>query len=553
MRAERDRFVALAFCWADVLLEMDSETQVMFAAGPAATLIGRPAESLVGQSLYDLVTEKDRPLLDGLLGIARSKGRIENATVRFRRPNGSDTTVSLYGHYLEDLGGHYFLALRKGPPQDRKGTTKVLSRDAKSGLYDADAFTNVVKQNLKGPGGGEDFNQMTLIELGEFDALRERLGAEGEQDLLNTLGAFLRASSVNGDTAARITDDRYGIVHSASMDIAALEERIAEVARQMDPEGKGVSVDSATVEADPEETSAEDLANGLVYAINRFRSTKGQEFNIKELSSQMSSLVTEAAESVKSFNQIISTADFDPVFQPIIDVKTGKIHHYEALVRFRGERGKTSPFETITFAEETGLIVDFDLAMLAKVVEWLSRTPRNSSTSIAANLSGHSVGSQKYIQGLRSLMSENLWARGRLLFEITESARMDDLDLASEFIQSLRKDGYEVCLDDFGAGAANFEYLSTLEVDVVKLDGPVLRNAQKAPKGRAFLRALVALCRDLGVETIGEQIDDVEGLKFIRECGVQYVQGYLFGKPSANLKDFANTQSMSVFQRRGAR
>ena len=115
---------------------------------------------------------------------------------------------------------------------------------------------------------------------------------------------------------------------------------------------------------------------------------------------------------------------------------------------------------------------------------------------------------------------------------------MTDLAGANQFIQNLRGEGFPVCLDDFGAGAANFQYLSTMEVDVVKLDGSAVRNAQKAPRGKAFLKSLVGLCRDLGVETIAEMVDDEEGLKFIRECGVQYVQGYLFGKPNTNIKSF---------------
>jgi len=187
------------------------------------------------------------------------------------------------------------------------------------------------------------------------------------------------------------------------------------------------------------------------------------------------------------------------------------------------------------------------------VVQWLAKAPRQQNVSVAVNLSGNSVTSLPYIAGLHGLLKENPWTRNRLMFEITESARMEDLTAASRFIQGLRGEGYEVCLDDFGAGAANFQYLSTLEVDVVKLDGSAVRNAQRAVKGEAFLKALVNLCRNLGVATIAEMIDDKKGLAFVRNCGVDYVQGYLFGKPSQDIRHFDKSRTDSLFPDRRTR
>ncbi len=88
MRGERDRFVALAFCWADLLLELDSNETVVFAAGATQPLLGRPAEDLVGLAFPELIVERDRPLVQALLGIARKRGRIENVTVRLQGTRG---------------------------------------------------------------------------------------------------------------------------------------------------------------------------------------------------------------------------------------------------------------------------------------------------------------------------------------------------------------------------------------------------------------------------------------------------------------------------------
>ena len=482
-----------------------------------------------------------------LLRLARKKGRMENATVRLQGTKGATQPLSFSGYRLDELDGHYFLAFRIGSRGRAVSGDAPVTRDAESGLYDAESFNSVVAERLKAGADSDENGQMTLIALPNYEALQGRMAAGAQETLLDTMGAYLKANSVDGDTAARIGDDRFGLVHEADLDLDELQQKIGDFTREADPTGEGIAVEAATIEVDPSTASDEDLGNGLVYAINQFRNAEGSDFNFHQLSTNLSSLVSQAANSVKAFKKVVADAEFEVALQPIIDVMSGHVHHYESLARFASADGEQSPYEKIVFAEETGLIQEFDLAMAQKVVEWLDRTPRNSKTSVAVNVSGHSVASLYYMNGLHKLLTENLWLRGRLLFEITESARMTDLAAANEFIQKLRGEGFPVCLDDFGAGAANFQYLSTMEVDVVKLDGSAIRNAQEARKGKAFLKSLVSLCRELGVETIAEMVDDEKGLKFIRECGVQYVQGYLFGKPNRDIKTFEKLRRPALF------
>lgn len=148
---------------------------------------------------------------------------------------------------------------------------------------------------------------------------------------------------------------------------------------------------------------------------------------------------------------------------------------------------------------------------------------------------------------MHALLDADTWLRNFLVFEITESARVADLKKANIFVQSLRSRGFHVCLDDFGAGAASFQYLSVLEVDVVKLDGSAVKNAQSAPKGRAFLKALTTLCKTMEVETIAEMVDSKETLEFVRDCGVEYVQGFLFGKPDPDPWQFIKKLDRRLF------
>ena len=120
------------------------------------------------------------------------------------------------------------------------------------------------------------------------------------------------------------------------------------------------------------------------------------------------------------------------------------------------------------------------LVQTESVLECLHRV------SLAVNISGMSVDNAEYAKQLHALLDADSWLKHFMLFEITESARVADLKKANAFVQGLRGKGFHVCLDDFGAGAASFQYLSVLEVDVVKLDGSAVKNAQ-AEIGRAHV------------------------------------------------------------------
>lgn len=542
------RFRSLAYCWADILFELDSGGTIVFADGVTVPVLGKPPDAIVGMRIESIVSPEDRTLFRQLLRVADRRGRIDGAAIRLEGARGTTPPLTLAGHRLGE-NSHFFLALRMGLPGE-EAEPLADDRDEETGLFDSGAFAEVAAQRMKKlRASGEDV-KMTLVSLGNLEKLRGRLDRAAERSLMSTVGACFLANSVDGDSAARIDDDRYGLVHDAGLDVSEFKDELLNVTRDADPTGVGVEVEAATIHVPQSGISEEDMAKSLVFVVNRFRDAKGGDFSIKSLSSNIETLMQEAHDSVDSFKRVVADASFDLAFQPIVDSQSGQIHHYEALSRFRNARTGESPYRHITFAEETGMIAEFDLAVVDKAIEWLGKWPRNKTRyKIAVNISGHSVGSDMYVTSLHQRLKQNDWVRDKLLFEITESSRMADLDAANSFIQGLREAGHHLCLDDFGAGAASFQYLSALDVDVVKLDGSAIRNAQKGPKGRAFLTALSALCQSLTVETIAEMIDREDGLFFVRDCGVDYVQGFLFGHPSPDVEDFDPLPKVELFKR----
>jgi len=545
MKAERDRYVSLAFCWADLLFEVDREYNIRYAAGATQAFFGKKSSELLGTSFRDLAAPADAPLIGQMLKQTQRAGRLNDTVIRVAGPGGAQFWVNIVAYCLDPVNGLIYVGMRRSPPK-----AAAAAADAKEApLADATQFSALAADRMKQLAAAGESAELTLVNIAGINDLKERLAPEAAEKLMQGVGEVLKASSVGGDAAAQVGENQFSIMHSAGADVSGVMKTLESITQQFDPSGQGAKVESATMQMDAGAISEEDLAKGLLYTLTKFKDSEGEGLNVKDMASNMSAMVAQAMDEVTKFRQVVSQAQFFVALQPIVNINTGEIHHYEALCRFDRNAGE-SPFKTITFAEETGLIHDFDFAMAKKVMEWLSKFPRNNDKyRVAVNVSGFSIGKESYVDALFKMLKENEWTQGKLMFEITESSRMSDLEGANKFIHALRDRGYHVCLDDFGAGAASFQYLSVLDVDVVKLDGSAIKNAQKAAKGRAFLSALTELCKRMKVETIAEMVDSKEALAFCRDCGCDYVQGFLFGRPSPEVRDFTPLPQADLFKR----
>jgi EAL domain-containing protein (putative c-di-GMP-specific phosphodiesterase class I) len=528
LRSERDRFVALAFTWGEILLELDERRLVLFAAGLTRSLLGYEPDDLITRRLEDILPAESRAELVAALDKARDRGRIGPATIRVAWPDGTVEELELSGYFLADEPARFFLAFRMhadAPP--------AAEESAGDSLYSASAFAAIARQRLQEPGARAG-KRLSLIAVPGMDGLAGRLDGERATRLLGLVADMLRGHADGGDAAARLAEGRYGLLHAADLDLSSLCGRIDETVRAHLPAGMAEPEEIATATIAAEQELAEaDVARGLMYAINTFQRSNRVGFTLEHLNRNLGAVAREAAADLNKMKRIIRDTHFDLAFQPIVAIGDGALHHFEVLARFRGRYG-ASPYRYIAFAEETGLIVGFDLAVARKTLAWLDRHP-DMLFPLAINVSGQSIADRSFRRNFLALLTEYAVAPGRLMVEVTESARIEDLTGANAFLQDIREAGCPVCLDDFGAGAASFQYLTMLEVDVVKIDGPALHRCLTAPKGEAILSALTVMCDKVGIACVAEMIDGPEILAFAQRCGFAFAQGFFFGKPAADI------------------
>lgn len=538
LRHERNRFAALAFVWGDLLLELDGDLRIVFASGASDGILGRRPQDLAGKLFTTFLAKQFQPLVTEMLQVARRRGRMDNIQVRFNlREEMLSPPVSMSGYFLPDLGDHFFVALRVAinslPPE----LAASIQRDNATGLLDEESLSKVVTERLVAQRETGTEHKFTLMTLNAFDPLCKRMEQVERAELMASVGAFLRAHSVAGDTAGRLGADQFGMLHRPDVPIGDLEKRIAECVRDADPKGVGVEVSSTVTDFTAEVIPPGDLARGVLYSIRRFCDRQDHSFTFSRLMGQADNLVNNTFSAMQDFGMRVDKLKFDAVYQPIVRLPTAEIHHFEVLVRFYDDEGQLIPTqELITFAEQVNMVHRLDLAMLRRSIKWIKgQLDSGISVRVAVNISGHSIENPEFCRSVIALFERNRDTLNQLMLEITETSEIRDVDTAAKWISRFREFGIEICLDDFGTGASNFRYLSAMEVDYVKIDGESIRQSLKTTKGIAFMRSLVDLCHEINVEVVAEMIETDKMREMVTKAGFDYAQGYLFGKPEADI------------------
>ena len=525
LRNERDRFVAFAFAAADLLLEIDEKRSIQFASGAARQFTGRDASALVGQPLLNLVASADRRLVAAALDRVKRGTRFQPVPVRFAEGKQS---VWLAGFRLPDSDGLTHLAVSGGKiswPQ-----VPASNRDKATGLLAEAEFRDRATTWLQANGDGGDRAELTLLELSGVPELQSCLDGDAAANLMADIGAVLRAASLEGDAAVRLGPDRFGLLHEPSVEIAGVEQRIATLAGDADPRGRGVTVHRHSLQLSTADLTAADGARALGYVLSKFATAGVDALSTPSLVAGMTELLADTASRITELRQTVANRSFHIVLQPIVKLQNGVLHHYEALLRTaKGE----SPVAFLGFAESVDLSGEVDLAVCERVIHLLLESAqRNPLPEVAVNLSARSLGSDSFVAALRTMLNRNSSIRNKVMFEITETSQIDDLVRAEAVLQQLRRDGHRICLDDFGTGATSFPYLEALTVDFVKIDGAYVQRMLSVDRDRAIIKATVGLCRDLDIKTVAEMIETAQQAEALRSLGIDYGQGYLFGKPA---------------------
>lgn len=406
--------------------------------------------------------------------------------------------------------------------------------DVLTGLPNRQAFVEELERRFRQP---EARVGALFIDLDDFKIVNDSLGHAAGDQLLYIVAARLRAAVREGDLVARLGGDEFAVLVSCENDAAAASVVADKVLAALDDDvlldgtrmtvdcSVGVAVAGAGVD------SADDLLRDADFAMYM---AKGRGKNCVEVFAPSMHVAMQTQSDFKrDLSRATALEQLVLHHQPVLDLINGQVLGFEALVRWQHPtRGLVAPLDFIGLAEETGDIVALGKWVLQRACADLARYRLDHGQQelwISVNVSPQQLIDPNFVDVVLGALSRHGLLPQSLILEITEHAAVANTAVANVVLESLRRHGVRIALDDFGVGFSSLRYLRELPVDVIKIDRSYV--ADIGDRGNAMLGAIVSLAEKMGLGVIAEGIEDTEQLERLQQLGRLAGQGYLFARP----------------------
>ncbi|THD45598.1 MAG: PAS domain S-box protein [Bradyrhizobium sp.] len=438
----------------------------------------------------------------------------------------------------QPMEGGGWLAVAEDITERRRAEAEIVHlarHDVLTGLANRAEFNarlDEASKRLKRNGGAVT---VMMLDLDKFKAVNDTLGHPAGDKLLVEVARRLKSSVREMDVLARLGGDEFAIIQEGGPNqhegaIALALRIISAITQPFDLDGHQASVGTSIgIALAPEHgVEPEELLKSADLALYNVKSSGRNDFRVFEPEMLEVAHTHQSAES--ELREGIAREEFELHYQPIADAKTRQLCGVEALVRWRHPtKGLIGPDKFIPLAESTGLIVplgDWVLHQACKdAVSWPAHI------KVAINISALQFKKGNLFDVILCTLVETGLAAERLELEITETALLENQDAHLATIRRLKNLGISIALDDFGTGYSSMNYLTIYPFDKIKIDKSFTQGVLDRRDCKAVVASTLALAKGLGTVTTAEGIETEEQLEYMREAGVDLVQGYLLGRP----------------------
>ncbi len=410
--------------------------------------------------------------------------------------------------------------------------------DPLTGLPNRSLFSDRLKMALAQSKRNNEMCALIILDLDNFKAINDTLGHSVGDMLLKQVAEKIKGYLREVDTVARIGGDEFIIIQPQIKDINDATRAADRILKKFQQpwilEGKEYYI-TASMGIGIYPNDGEDPQTIFKNADTAlYRAKELGRNNYQLYTESMNQKVLQRLDIENSLRRAIEKEEFVLFYQPQIDIKTGKIVGFEALLRwYHPDYGLMPPMEFIPVAEDSGLIV--------VIGEWVLETACRQNKKwiecglephlISVNLSARQFQRSNIVEVIDRIRSSTGLAPELLELEITESTAMQDLSFTIDVLNQLRKKGIRVSLDDFGTGYSSLNYLRQLPIDTLKIDKSFVQDIRANSKEEAIAKTVISLAHKLDLTVVAEGVETKEQLLFLKKEKCDKAQGYLFSKP----------------------
>jgi diguanylate cyclase (GGDEF)-like protein len=378
-----------------------------------------------------------------------------------------------------------------------------------------------------------------IIDIDGLKEVNDRLGHQPGDNLIRRIAEILRERVRATDLVARLSGDEFAVLMPQTDTAGALQ--LGEDLRAQVAEGfpSGAETGEATISVGitmfgaGRGGGAEAVLVAADEAMYRAKEEGRNRIALFHGPDERETPLRRGQTTSARIRDALTQNRLSLATQPIRNLASGGVERYELLLRMTGEDGQLLPAAAfIKTAERSGLVQELDRWVVGQALEMLAeREEVGAPVSLHVNLSGVSLTDLTVLEYIERRLDEGKADPGRCTFEITQSARVDDLETVAGFADRLTEFGCEVAIDDYGAGFGPFAYLKKIPFDVIKIDGAFVRDMPRNDADQLTVKAIVQIARGLGKRTIAGFVQDEETTVMLREYGVDMAQGFHLGRP----------------------
>ena len=530
------------------IIYLNPAAEVLFDS-PLRRNLGKPVNTL-----FELQNPKTKIPIKDFLDIrqakhAASQSRVVNCIVRYQGAinawmnvtvapieNDRDPQQSQFALFLEDVS-----ATRAVESQ----LNYIERHDGPTGLLNRKAFETILKTSIDDSKKHGSTHVLMTISIDQFKTINDTVGYAAGDSLISKIVNLLKEIINDGEVnvLGRLAGNDFGIIFketslvTAANKMKAIRKSVADFQFNWNTRSFPVTLSGGFVVLKKDANSSakamteSDIAcrTARNHGGNRIVAYRADNLEMKQEQSNM--------EGVWNLKKAFKENSFELFAQPIHPLGKGKFnlpfHHYELLIRMVGEDGNfVSPDEFIPVAEYFSMMPELDRWVVHEAFMHIAEVEYNDLLPVfAINLSGQSLDEASFLDFVLDEIKKLDVDPRMLCFEITEAVAVNDLTLATKFISTLKSLGSSFSLDDFGTGVSSYGYLTSLDVDFLKIDGIFVKDLMRDPIARNIVESVTQVGKSMNLRIIAEYVEDEKIIALLTKMGVDYGQGYGISKP----------------------
>ncbi|MCG7936569.1 MAG: EAL domain-containing protein [Candidatus Thiodiazotropha taylori] len=544
---------------ADAVVTTDANGRVVYLNDSALKILDQDADSVVGkhfETVFVLLDEElDTQINDLLVQCQLNKsGAVVSQLARLALVDGNNLHVNVTANRIlsndKEMSG--IVVVIRDVTRERRLQEELYrqaSHDNLTELLNRSAFESHLEQSLESARKRGHQHILCFMDLDQFKVVNDTCGHVAGDELLRQIAAIMRRHFRGSDVLARVGGDEFAAILTdcplsmAQDRVNGLRKEIQEHTFTWQEHNFRISISIGIVEIDQYSESIGMLMSSVDAACYSAKDSGRNCITVYQRDSSSTTQLLGQMQWVSQINDALSDDRLILYSQPIADLQSNElvIKGIEILVRMRSQEGELiPPGAFLPSAERYDLIDRIDYAVIEKVMQLLAESGADYPDCFI-NISGMTLSRNELSPKLKLLLEKYQINPQKLVFEVTETAAIQNLTSALKIINELKELGCRFALDDFGSGLSSFGYLKNLPIDFVKIDGMFVKEINKSPVDKGMVEAIKTVADTMGLVTIAEFVEDSLIREELKRIGIYYGQGYSIARPKP-IEDYLNSK-----------